>query len=74
MSFRHNGNPIHASLTERRIISAVSKDNGIGFCIACGRKAKGFVEPDAEGYTCGFARCAGATVYGAEQLLLLTVA
>ncbi len=74
MSFRHNGNPIHASLTERRIVSAVRKNNGIGFCIVCGRKAKSFCEPDLEGATCEFARCAGATVYGAEQLLLLTVA
>ncbi len=74
MSFRHNGHALHPSLTERRIVSAVAKDNGIGFCIVCGRKAKHYCEPDLEGATCMFARCAGATVYGAEQLLLLTVA
>lgn len=64
---------IHPSITEKRLVSATRKDNGTGFCIACG-KAQTFVEPDAQGYTCAKPRCAGATVYGAEQLLLMTVA
>lgn len=65
---------IHPSITESRIVKAVKRDEGTGFCIVCGRKAKGFVEPDAEKYTCGYARCAQPAVYGAEQLLLMTVA
>lgn len=64
---------LHPSITEKRIVSAAKKDDGIGFCIVCG-KTQRFVEPDAEGYTCAKPRCAGATVFGAEQLLLMTVA
>lgn len=65
---------IHASITEKRIVSAVKRDNGTGFCIACGRKAKTYCEPDAERYPCGFKSCAQPAVYGADQLLLMTVA
>lgn len=69
---------LHPKLTEKRIISAAKRsmfgDVSIGFCVECGRKAKGFVEPDAERYTCGFATCGKPAVYGAEQLLILTVA
>jgi hypothetical protein len=57
-----------------RFVKAVKRDDNTGFCIACGRKAKGFVEPDAEKYTCQYARCAQSAVYGAEQLLLMTIA
>ncbi len=63
---------INPKVTEKRIVSAVKRDDGTGFCIVCG-KTQRFVEPDAEGYTCDKPRCAGATVYGAEQLLLMTV-
>ncbi len=64
---------LHPTLTEKRIVSAVRKDDGIGFCIKCGKKSRNFVEHDAAGYTCDYVKCAGATVYGAEQLLLMTV-
>ncbi len=64
---------LHPSITEKRIVLAVRRDDGTGFCIACG-KTQRYVEPDAERYTCAKPRCAGPTVYGAEQLLLLTVA
>lgn len=83
---------MHPSITESRIVKAVKRDDNTGFCIACGKKAKSFVEPDAEGYPCEYKRCPshtftvgleekldrtdglGGTVYGAEQLLLMTVA
>ncbi len=54
-----------------RIIEAVQADDGTGFCLKCGEDQMG-VEPDAEKYEC---ECCGANaVYGAEQLLLMTVA
>lgn len=62
---------LHPSITESRIVRAVKRDDGTGFCIACG-KAQKFVEPDAERYAC--AKCKALAVYGAEQLLLLMVA
>ena len=68
---------IHSSLTQARIVRAAKRamfgEGGDGFCIACGRKAKQYCEPDAERYPCQYARCAQPAVYGAEQLLLLTV-
>lgn len=66
-------NRMHPSITDKRIVNAVKRDEGIGFCRACGRKAKGFVEPDAEHYPCAFKSCGQAEVFGAEQLLLMTV-
>lgn len=42
-----------------------------GFCIACGEDAMG-VEPDAECYLCD--ACGERAVYGAEQIMLMTVA
>lgn len=66
---------MHASITTARIVRAVKKDDGTGICIACGKTQTGrFVEPDAERYTCKFPKCGQPAVYGAEQLLLLTVA
>ena len=61
---------INPKITAKRIIAAVRKDDGVGFCIVCG-KSQRFIEPDAEGYTCEHKKCGGATVYGAEQLLLM---
>lgn len=52
------------------LIDAVQRDDGTGFCLACGEEAMG-VEPDAEQYECE--SCGAHKVYGAEQLLLLTV-
>lgn len=63
----------HPSVTVARVVRAVKADNNIGICITCGRKAKGFVEPDAESYTCAFKSCGKPTVYGAEQLLFIMV-
>lgn len=69
---------LHSSLTPDKIYRAAKRsmmsDVSIGFCNACGRKAKGYVEPDAERYRCQFKSCGLNHVYGAEQLLLLTVA
>ncbi len=64
----------HTSITDAKLIRAIRADNGIGYCNACGRKAKSFVEPDAERYPCTYASCGKPEVYGAEQILLLTVA
>lgn len=64
---------LHPSITESRIVRAVKRDDGTGFCIACG-KTQRYTEPDASGYTCARLKCGGATVYGAEELLLRTVA
>jgi len=61
---------MHPSITESRIVRAVKRDDGTGFCKACG-KAQKFVEPDAERYPCQ--KCKAPEVFGAEQLLLLTV-
>lgn len=80
---------MHPSLTGNRIVRAVKADNGTGFCVVCGKKAPGFVEPDAERYPCprrhpyrGDPTLAPGvgytvndpTVYGAEHLLFMTVA
>jgi DNA-directed RNA polymerase subunit RPC12/RpoP len=40
----------------------------VGFCLACGRKAKG-VEPDARKLEC--AHCHAKRVYGAEEIVLM---
>ena len=66
---------MHASITEDRIVEAAERtmfgtDNP-GFCVYCGEEAEG-VEPDAERYPCD--ACGRRGVYGAEQLLLMTVA
>ncbi len=67
---------LHPSLTPEKILRAAKRsmfgDGGLGYCAACGRKAKGFVEPDAERYVCVFKSCSQPAVYGAEQLLLMT--
>ena len=66
---------IHPSITEDRIVDAVvrqrsSLDNP-GFCISCGEDHEG-CEPDARKYPCEY--CGDPAVYGAEELLLMTVA
>jgi predicted RNA-binding Zn-ribbon protein involved in translation (DUF1610 family) len=62
---------IHSSITQDRIVEAVQEDDNRGFCISCGAEAFG-VEPDARKYTCEV--CGAAQVYGAEELLIMTVA
>lgn len=66
---------IHKSITEDRIVEAVRESTfglaNAGFCIECGQDAEG-CEPDAERYPCE--SCGKRAVYGAEELLLRTVA
>lgn len=47
---------------------AINSDSGIGYCLACGKKAHN-VEPDARKYTC--ASCGKEKVYGAEELAMM---
>ena len=61
---------MHASITVERIMAACEEDDHLGFCIACGDEAYG-VEPDARRYVCE--SCDAKAVYGAEELLLMTV-
>jgi hypothetical protein len=49
------------------VMEAVSANNCIGFCTACGSEAYN-VEPDASEYKCEC--CGERQVYGAEELLL----
>jgi hypothetical protein len=46
-------------------------ENGGGFCLACGKAAKGYCEPDARKYRCQFTTCSADKVYGLEELLLM---
>lgn len=66
---------LHPSLTEDVIVEAVERSmeslDNPGFCIECGMEHDG-VEPDARRYPCE--SCGAMAVYGAEQLLLMTVA
>lgn len=66
---------IHSSLTTDVITDAVERtmfgDENLGFCISCGEEHDA-CEPDATKYTCD--TCGNKTVYGAEMLLLMTVA
>lgn len=52
------------------IIEAAEEGDGRGFCTACGAEAYG-VEPDARRYECE--TCGAPKVYGAEELLFMTV-
>ena len=54
-----------------RLLPAVEADDMLGFCVACGDEASP-VEPDAKRYPCE--SCGERAVYGAEQILLMTVA
>ena len=57
-----------AKIDSDELIAAVQADDNRGFCIECGEEAFG-VEPDARQYTCE--SCGLATVYGAEELLMM---
>ena len=52
------------------VIALVEADDNLGLCRACGEEAYG-VEPDARKYKCE--SCGAREVYGAEELLLMTV-
>ena len=56
------------TITTRQLTDAIRRDDGTGFCVACGHKAPMFVEPDAECYPCP--NCKEPAVFGAEQILL----
>lgn len=58
-------------LSIETICDAVRQDDMIGFCVKCGFEAHP-VEPDAEEYSCE--ECGSRAVYGADQILLHTVA
>lgn len=62
----------HPSITVGKLAAAIRRDDGTGYCNACGTKRKGFTEPDAKHYPCTRKSCGKHEVYGAEQLLLLT--
>jgi hypothetical protein len=66
---------IHPSITEDRIVEALERasrtlDNP-GFCLACGEDADG-CEPDMRRGECE--ACGARAVYGAEEVLIMTVA
>lgn len=52
-----------------RLEEALTGDENVGFCIACGEEAD-CVEPDARGYTCE--SCGRPSVYGAQEILFMT--
>lgn len=58
-------------ITIDQIMNAVEDDDNVGFCVACSAEVMG-VEPDARNYECE--QCGESRVYGAEELLLMTVA
>ena len=60
-----------AKITTDQIIDAVERDDGTGFCIACGAEAM-YCEPDARNYECE--SCGEFKVYGAQELLFYVVA
>jgi hypothetical protein len=66
---------LHKSITLERVMEAAERSmfdlDNPGFCIACGEEADG-CEPDARQYECEC--CGERAVYGAEELLLETVA
>lgn len=74
-TLRIDGLPVHKSVTSEGIVEAVERrmtslDNP-GICIGCGAEVEG-VEPDAERYECE--SCEAPLVFGAEQLLFMTLA
>ena len=60
-----------AAITTDQIIDAVERDDGTGFCIACGQERM-YCEPDARNYECE--SCGEFKVYGAQELLFYVVA
>ncbi len=57
-------------LSMRKIMAAAERNDGTGFCTACGAEAEG-CEPDAREYECEI--CGERKVYGAEELLISMV-
>jgi len=50
------------------VIEAAEREDGTGFCTACGEEAYG-CEPDARGYECEC--CGERKVYGAAEIVLM---
>ncbi len=44
-------------------------DNGVGWCLACGKVPDMYCEPDAHKYECS--ECHALKVYGLEELLIM---
>jgi len=60
-----------AQITTDMIIEACERDDGTGFCIACGQERM-YCEPDARNYECE--SCGEFKVFGAQELLFYVVA
>ncbi len=52
------------------VLSAVQRDDNIGFCLGCGLE-QGGCEPDAREYKCD--SCGEFSVYGAEEILMMEI-
>ena len=61
---------LHPKITIEAVLEAAQADDNLGFCLYCGEQAMG-VEPDARRYRCE--SCGAHSVYGAEELLIMTV-
>ena len=74
MSLSYISPKTHPSITINRVMDAIEESHldcsNPGFCTNCGAETDG-VEPDAEKGRCD--QCRLASVYGAEQLLLIMV-
>ena len=46
-----------------------ARDSDDGFCLACGERAYGGIEPDARNYECEM--CGESQVFGAEECVLM---
>ena len=57
---------MNPKITLNRVTRAINKDEGTGFCKACGKSQK-YCEPDARNYVCN--SCGKPEVFGAEELL-----
>ena len=51
------------------IIEACESDEYDGFCLSCGERQCGGVEPDARKYSCE--TCDANAVYGAQECLIM---
>ena len=61
---------VRGKVTLKQLLAAAESGEYVGFCIACGYEQEG-VEPDARKYKCE--RCGEMKVYGAEELMIMTV-
>lgn len=59
---------VHKKITETRVIKAINRDDGTGYCLSCGTQFDGHAEPDARQYHCD--HCDADQVYGAQEILI----